>query len=137
MAMLTGDRDLGGGAHLQLRSMLSLDPLMRARGYPNLFATGETAGGIPLVDRQHPHDLFMELAARVDIDTGAESSLFVYGGTVGEPALGPSAFMHRRPDRYSPPPPITHHWFHSPHHPTGHLTPGGGNRPPHPKPRAF
>src|SRR3546814_8609369 len=77
-------RDLGGGAHLQLRSMLSLDPLMRARGYPNLFATGETAGGIPLVDRQHPHDLFMELAARVDIDTGAESSLFVYGGPVGE-----------------------------------------------------
>src|SRR3546814_16232708 len=74
MAMLTGDRDLGCGAHLQLRSMLSLDPLMRARGYPNLFATGETAGGIPLVDRQHPHDLFMELAARVDIDTGDRKS---------------------------------------------------------------
>src|SRR3546814_5341774 len=106
MAMLTGDRDLGGGAHLQLRSMLSLDPLMRARGYPNLFATGETAGGIPLVDRQHPHDLFMELAARVDIDTGAESSLFVYGGPVGEPALVPSAFMHRRSDRYAPLAPI-------------------------------
>src|SRR3546814_8145776 len=86
---------------------------MRARGYPNLFATGETAGGIPLVDRQHPHDLFMELAARVDIDTGAESSLFVYGGPVGEPALGPSAFMHRRSDRYAPLAPITHHWFDS------------------------
>ena len=39
---------------------------MGARGYPNLFATGEVANGRPLVDRQHPHDLFMELAARVD-----------------------------------------------------------------------
>src|SRR3546814_17969216 len=107
MAMLTGDRDLGGGAHLQLRSMLSLDPLMRARGYPNLFATGETAGGIPLVDRQPPHDLFMELAARVDIDTGAESRLFVSGGPVGQPTLGPSPLLPPPPDSHSPPPPTT------------------------------
>ena len=68
------ERDLGGGAHLQLRSMLSLEPLMGARGYPNLFATGETADGQPLVDRQHPHDLFMELAARLDIDVGGGDS---------------------------------------------------------------
>ncbi|RIA37605.1 hypothetical protein DFR49_3492 [Hephaestia caeni] len=128
MAMLTGDRDLGGGAHLQLRSMLSLDPLMRARGYPNLFATGETAGGVPLVDRQHPHDLFMELAARVDIDTGTDSSVFLYGGPVGEPALGPSAFMHRRSDRYAPLAPITHHWFDSTHITYGVVTAGWGNR---------
>src|SRR3546814_16407176 len=100
---------------------------MRARGYPNLFATGETAGGIPLVDRQHPHDLFMELAARVDIDTGAESSLFVYGGPVGEPALGPSAFMHRRSDRYAPLAPITHPWFDSTHHTYALVTAGWRN----------
>ena len=43
--------------------MLSLDPLMGPAGYPLLLQTGETANGVtPLIDRQHPHDLFMELA---------------------------------------------------------------------------
>jgi hypothetical protein len=88
---------------------------MSNRGYPNLFATGETAGGEPLVDRQHPHDLFMELAARVDVNVGDNARLFLYGGTVGEPALGPSAFMHRGSARYNPEAPITHHWFDSTH----------------------
>ncbi|HVG82573.1 MAG TPA: hypothetical protein VNB28_09860, partial [Methylomirabilota bacterium] len=58
MAMLMAEKDFGG-ARLQLKSMMSAEPLMDARGYPNLFATGETANGEPLVDRQHPHDLFM------------------------------------------------------------------------------
>ena len=66
MAMLTADRDLSDTVHLQLRAMGSVEPLMGRRGYPNLLATGETAFGIPLVDRQHPHDLFMELAGRID-----------------------------------------------------------------------
>ncbi|HVI98900.1 MAG TPA: hypothetical protein VM657_07535 [Sphingomonas sp.] len=127
MAMLTGERELGGGARLQLRSMLSLDPLMGARGYPNLLATGETADGVPLVDRQHPHDLFMELAARVDVPVGEDGSLFVYGGPVAEPALGPSAFMHRRSDRYAPLAPITHHWFDSTHITYGVVTAGWAN----------
>src|SRR5690606_24899707 len=55
MAMLMAAKAFGG-ARLQLRTMLSAEPLMDARGYPNLFATGETARGVPLVDRQHPHD---------------------------------------------------------------------------------
>lgn len=124
MAMLTGDHDLGGGAHLQLRSMLSLDPLMGARGYPNLLTTGETAGGRPLVDRQHPHDLFMELAARIDVPIGGDESLFVYGGPVAEPALGPSAFMHRGSSEFLPLAPITHHWFDSTHITYGVVTAG-------------
>src|SRR5690606_39151609 len=86
MAMLTAEKRFAGG-RLQLRSMLSAEPLMNNRGYPNLFATGETAGGEPLVDRQHPHDLFMELAARVDVDVGPDTTAFLYGGPVGEPAL--------------------------------------------------
>ncbi len=90
MAMLTAERQFEGG-RFQFKSMLSLEPLMSNRGYPNLFATGETAGGEPLVDRQHPHDLFMELAARLDIDIAEDASVFLYGGPVGEPALGPSA----------------------------------------------
>ena len=43
--------------------MGSLDPAMGPRGYPLLLQTGETADGrAPLVDRQHPHNLLMELA---------------------------------------------------------------------------
>jgi hypothetical protein len=115
MLMLSGEKDTGWG-RIQLKSMMSLEPLMSNRGYPNLFATGETAGGEPLVDRQHPHDLFMELAARIDIDVGDNGErLFLYGGPVGEPAIGPSAFMHRGSARYNPEAPITHHWFDSTH----------------------
>jgi hypothetical protein len=126
MLMLVGERNTAFG-RVQLRSMLSLEPSLDARGYPNLFATGETANGRPLVDRQHPHDLFMELAARVDFDVGASTRLFVYGGPVGEPALGPSAFMMRGSARYTPEPPITHHWFDSTHITYGVVTVGVAN----------
>ncbi len=114
MLMVSAEKDAGWG-RIQLKSMMSLEPLMANRGYPNLFATGETAGGVPLVDRQHPHDFFMELAARLDVQVGGESRLFLYGGPVGEPAIGPSAFMHRQSARYNPEAPITHHWFDSTH----------------------
>ena len=123
MAMFSATREFEGG-RFEARTMLSLEPAMSPRGYPNLFATGETAYGDPLVDRQHPHDLFMELAARVDIDIAPETSLFLYGGPVGEPAIGPSAFMHRASAKYNPEPPITHHWFDSTHITYGVLTGG-------------
>src|SRR3954471_10582398 len=49
---------------LQLEGMLSLDPLMGRGGYPLLFQAGETANGRQhLLDRQHPHDFFMNLSA--------------------------------------------------------------------------
>lgn len=127
MAMLNAEKQTGWGK-VQLKSMLSLEPLMKNRGYPNLFASGETAGGEALVDRQHPHDLFMELAARVDINVGADGSVFLYGGPVGEPALGPSAFMHRASARYNPEAPITHHWFDSSHITYGVATAGYASR---------
>ncbi len=114
MAMLMATRETPWG-RIQFKSMLSLEPAMDSSGYPNLFATGETSRGEPLVDRQHPHDLFMELAARVDVNIADGTRLFLYGGPVGEPALGPSAFMHRGSARYNPEPPITHHWFDSTH----------------------
>src|SRR3546814_15027321 len=91
--------------------MMSLEPAMRHDGYPNLFSTGEVAYGQPLVDRQHPHDLFMELSARLDIDIAGDTAAFLYGGPVAAPALGPSAFMHRASARYNPEAPIPHHWF--------------------------
>ncbi len=123
MAMATLEMPFESGK-FTLRTMMSAEPLMDADGYPNVFATGETAGGEPLVDRQHPHDLFMELAGRVDIDIAEGTSAFLYGGPVGEPALGPSAFMHRASARYNPEAPITHHWFDSTHITYGVVTAG-------------
>lgn len=129
MAMISGEREFSGGAKLRLQTMLSLEPAMGAPGYPNLFATGETANGFPLVDRQHPHDLFMELSARIDVPVGGGNSVFLYGGPVAEPALGPSAFMHRRSARYLPQAPVTHHWFDSTHITYGVVTAGFASGP--------
>lgn len=123
MAMATVSGAFAGG-HWMARTMMSLEPLMRHDGYPNLFATGEVAYGSPIVDRQHPHDLFMELAGRADFDIADGTTAFVYGGPVGEPALGPSAFMHRASARYNPEAPITHHWFDSTHITYGVVTAG-------------
>jgi hypothetical protein len=123
MAMLMAEKDFGG-ARLALKAMMSAEPAMEARGYPNLLATGETANGAPLVDRQHPHDLFMELAARVDVDVAPDTRAFLYGGPVGEPALGPSAFMHRASAKLNPEAPIAHHWFDSTHIAYGVVTAG-------------
>jgi len=124
MVMATASRPLGGGT-LQLKAMLSPDPLMGRDGYPLLLAAGESANGVdPLVDRQHPHDLFMELAASWSVNIGDDRSLFVYGGLPGEPAFGPPAFMHRTAAMDSPEAPLTHHWFDSTHITFGVVTGG-------------
>ena len=124
MAMIEASRPLGGGVDLTVRSMMSGDPLMGERGYPDLFASGESAHGIALVDRQHPHDLFMEMSGRIDVTVGSDRRVFIYGGLPAEPALGPSAFMHRGSARFDPEAPITHHWFDSTHIAWGVVTAG-------------
>lgn len=124
MLMLMARRQLADGA-LGLRLMLSGDPLMGREGYPLLFQTGETANGVvPLIDRQHPHDLLMEAAVSYSIDLSAHSSLFVYAGLPGEPALGPTAFMHRASGMDDPEAPLTHHWLDSTHVSWGVVTGG-------------
>jgi hypothetical protein len=127
MGMLAADRRTGWG-RIQLKSMFSLEPAMNDRGYPSLFSTGETAGGAALVDRQHPHDLFMELAARLDVNVAAGTAAFVYAGPVAEPALGPSGFLHRGSAAHNPEPPIAHHWFDSTHITYGVVTAGLSSR---------
>jgi hypothetical protein len=125
MLMGSARRDFAGGSVLQLRAMLSPDPLMGRRGYPLHLAAGESADGVtPLVDRQHPHDLFMELSASYSVRLGETSSLFLYGGLPGEPAFGPPAFMHRMSIMDSPEAPITHHWLDSTHITFGVVTAG-------------
>ena len=95
MLMGMARRPLGNGT-LQLKAMVSPDPIMGKRGYPLLLASGETANGVDhLIDRQHPHDFFMELSASISQNIGKVGSVFLYGGLPGEPAFGPPAFMHR------------------------------------------
>lgn len=116
MLMGMAQRRFRDGSALQFRAMLSPDPLMGKRGYPLHLASGETANGKdPLIDRQHPHDLFMELSASYSLKLSKKASLFVYGGLPGEPAFGPPAFMHRVSIMDSPEAPITHHWLDSTH----------------------
>jgi hypothetical protein len=119
MLMGMANRPLGPG-RLGLRAMISAEPWTIGRsGYPLLLQTGETANGHdPLVDRQHPHDLFMELAGTWSMPLGADpadGSVFVYLGLPGEPALGPPAFMHRFSGLENPEAPLSHHWLDSTH----------------------
>ena len=124
MLMAVARRPVGDG-RLQFRAMLSPDPLMGKKGYPLLLATGETANGVdPLVDRQHPHDFFMELSASLSQPLSRNTSVFIYGGLPGEPAFGPPAFMHRQSIGASPEAPISHHWLDSSHITFGVLTAG-------------
>ena len=124
MLMGMAQHPLGRGT-LTLRAMGSLDPLMGKRGYPLLLATGETADGrTELVDRQHPHDAFMELAASYSHPLGEGVSGFVYFGLPGEPALGPTTFMHRFSGMANPEAPISHHWLDSTHVTFGVVTAG-------------
>jgi hypothetical protein len=124
MLMAMARHPLGDGM-MQFRAMLSPDPLMGPAGYPLLLATGETANGrTPLVDRQHPHDFFMELSTSISQNIGPKRSVFLYAGLPGEPAFGPPAFMHRESILDSPEAPIAHHWLDSTHISFGVVTAG-------------
>ena len=122
--MLQGSRKLNDGT-FTLRSAFSIDPLMGKSGYPLLFQTGETADGeTHLVDRQHPHNFFVELGSSYAKPINDKHALFLYAGIVGEPALGPAVYMHRLSGNMNPEAPITHHWFDSTHITNGVLTLG-------------
>jgi hypothetical protein len=105
--------------------MVSLEPwTIGGCGYPDLLASGELCQGETIHDRQHPHDLFMELTATYDRPLIGNVRLQLYGGPAGEPALGPTAFPHRISAMPSPLAPITHHWFDSTHITYGVVTGG-------------
>lgn len=107
---------IGADGQVMFRAMLSLDRMTEGgNGYPLLFQTGETWRGVPLVDRQHPHDLFSELAVAYSHQFDENLSAFVYFGYSGEPALGPPVFMHRMSALNNPDAPISHHWQDATH----------------------
>ena len=80
-------RQVGKG-RLRLNGMVSLEPFtIPGCGYPDLLASGEQCDGEAIHDRQHPHDLFMELSARYDAPLGRGLRWEIYGGPAGEPGL--------------------------------------------------
>ena len=115
---------LGEGT-VQLRGMFSFEPFtFPPGGSPLLFQTGETYRGQPLIDRQHPHDLIMELSAQYTLALGEHGTWFTYAGYPGEPALGPVAFMHRMSASENSSAPLAHHLQDSTHISFGVLTSG-------------
>src|SRR6266496_2224991 len=115
---------LGKGT-VQLRGMFSFEPFtFPLGGSPLLFQTGETYKGQPLIDKQHPHDLFMELSAQYTLPVGERGTWFTYFGYPGEPALGPVAFMHRASALENPSATLAHHLQDSTHISFGVLTTG-------------
>jgi hypothetical protein len=114
-----------GAGRIGVRAMVSTEPWTVGNcGFINLLASGEICQGDTIHDRQHPHDLFMELAADYDRPVRGSLRWQVYGGLAGEPALGPTAFPHRLSAMPNPIAPITHHWLDSSHIAFGLITTG-------------
>ena len=122
--MVSGLRPLGGG-RIAVRAMASADPwTVGPRGYPLLLQSGESYRGASLVDRQHPHDLWIELAALWERPLARNLAALLYVAAVGEPAVGPSAFLHRPSAQSDPFAPLAHHWQDATHISYGALTAG-------------
>ena len=117
--MIMGHRPLGAG-EIFLRGMASIEAFtVGDRGYPLLLQSGEG-----LHDRQHPHDLLMELSAGWSAPISEDLGVQFYGALVGEPALGPVTFHHRHSASADPTAPLGHHWQDATHISPGVLTAG-------------
>jgi hypothetical protein len=115
---------LGSGTIL-LRQMFSAESLTSPHpGFPELFQTGETYHGQALVDHQHPHNVFAELAALYTLPVNEKVTWLLYGGPSAEPALGPVTFMHRQSASEDPEAPLGHHLQDSTHTSFGVVTTG-------------
>jgi hypothetical protein len=116
--MATGRRSAARGT-VVVSSMLSLEALtLRDIGSPQVFQTGETFRRAPLVDYQHPHDLFMGLGTQYSRPLG-RTTIMAAVDLVGSPSIGPAAFMHRPSALENPQAPLSHHYMDS-----THITPG-------------
>jgi hypothetical protein len=117
-AMAAAARRIGRG-RLRFTTMVTLEPFtIQALGSPQVFQTGETFEGAPLIDYQHPHDLVMGLSADYERPVGAVR-VYAGAGLVDAPPLGPPAFMHRPSGRDNPQVPLSHHNMDA-----THITPG-------------
>ena len=118
----SGERDFDSQNHLMVMAMrqalggkFSLLGTFTAEpatippgGSSELFQRGETYRSLLLVDRQHPHDLIVQLAAAWEKALGPATLRF-YAAPVGEPAIGPVAYPHRLSASENPTAPLAHH----------------------------
>ena len=105
-----------GAGELTVRAMVSFEPgTVGNRNYPELFQQGETAYGAPIVDGQHPHDFFMEVAALYDLPLSHNTLFSLYAAPVGDPAIGPTAYPHRQSASEDPIAALGHHQEDSTH----------------------
>jgi len=122
--MLMEQHKLGAGTIL-FRQMFSAESLTSPHpGFPELFQTGETYHGEPLVDHQHPHNVFAEVAAQYTLPLTEKISWELYGGPSAEPALGPVTYIHRASGAELPLAPLSHHLQDSTHTSFGVVTSG-------------
>jgi hypothetical protein len=122
--MFMEQHKLGRGT-LLLRQMFSAESLTSPHpGFPELFQTGETYHGQPLVDHQHPHNVFAELSAMYSMPITEHVSWLLYGGPSAEPALGPVTYIHRASASELPAAPLSHHLQDSTHTSFGVVTTG-------------
>ncbi|MEO8336257.1 MAG: hypothetical protein ABI664_14860 [bacterium] len=133
-----GDRQIGlidwemfmaarrvGSGRVELRAMTSLEPaVLGGNGYPELLQTGGTFRHAVIHDRQHPHAAITELAVLIDQPVIPGTALFVYAGMAGDPAAGPTPYMHRPSAEYDPLAPLGHHWQDASHGSFGVVTVG-------------
>ena len=116
-----------GASRLTFMLMSSLEPAtIHVHGSPELFQTGESFQGKPLVDRQHAHDFFSNLSLTYRLGVGSQAAIWVQAAPVGAPALGPIAFMHRASTGDNPTAPLGHHWQDATHITNNVVTLGGG-----------
>ena len=117
--MTTLSKSFGSASHLRVDGMFSFEPFtLRDIGSPQVFQTGETFRGAPLIDYQHPHDLVMNLGAEYSRSLGA-TTLSVQGWLVGPAPIGPPVFMHRASAIENLQAPLSHHYLDA-----THITPG-------------
>ena len=117
--MFGGTRQAGAG-RLTIHAMASLETFtMDPIGSPQLYQTGESyqvdaAWSTSSAPARFAH------GARRDVSDPAARLAYLFGAhLIGEPALGPPAFMHRESARDNPQVPLTHHAIDS-----THITPG-------------
>ncbi len=126
--MMMASRRLGRG-DLTLTGMLTAEPLTQtARGYAQLFQSGESYNGLENIDFQHPHEIVSQLAAIWRVPIRGSTGVFVSGAPVGEATLGPVAFMHRPSASDNPTAPLAHHSLDSSHITHGVIAAGINHR---------
>ena len=123
--LMTMEQHKLGTGTLLFRQMFSAESLTSPHpGFPELFQTGETYHGEPLVDHQHPHNVFAELSAYYSVPVHERVAWYLYGGPAAEPALGPVTYIHRSSASELPMAPLSHHLQDSTHTSFGVVTTG-------------